>query len=120
MPRQNQNVELDRDYASGFLGALRNTGRNLKERYKGRPLELAERFGIMLPEKPVIVMIRLGVLTEEEAIERFGPVEPGLRELVVDVCTLEEKNAVAVANRGGGKSYGVSFIEFYLWMVLDL
>lgn len=119
MPRQNQNVELDRDYASGFLGALRNTGRNLKERYKGRPLELAERFGIKLPEKPVLVMIRLGVLTEEEAIERFGPVEPGLRELVEDVCSLEEKNAVAVANRGGGKSYGVSFIEFYLWMVLD-
>lgn len=102
-----------------FLEVLRDPGRNLKEKYRGKPLELAARFGILLPKKPVLVMIELGVLTEEEAIERFGSIQPGLRELVEDVCTLREKNAVAVANRGGGKSYGVSFIEFYLWMILD-
>lgn len=102
-----------------FLEVLRDPGRNLKEKYKGKPLELAERFGIKLPRKPVLVMIELGVITEEEAQERFGNIQPGLRELVEDVCLLRERNAVAVANRGGGKSYGVSFIEFYLWMILD-
>jgi hypothetical protein len=64
-------------------------------------------------------MIELGVITEEEALEKYGAIEPGLRDLVEDVCTLTVKNAVAVANRGGGKSYGVSFIEFYLWMILS-
>lgn len=102
-----------------FLEVLRDPGRNLKEKYRGKPLELAERFGIKLPRKPVLVMLELGVITEEEAVERFGSASPGLRELVEDVCTLSERNAVAVANRGGGKSYGVSFIEFYLWMILD-
>lgn len=102
-----------------FLEVLRDPGRNLKEKYKGKPLELAERFGIKLPRKPVLTMLALGVITEEEALERFGIIAPGLRELVEDVCTLAVKNAVAVANRGGGKSYGVSFIEFYLWMILD-
>jgi hypothetical protein len=104
---------------SEFLSALRDPGRNLKEKYRGKPIELAERFGIKLPRKPVLVMIELGVITEEEAIARFGAIEPGLRELVEEVCLLLCKNAVAVANRGGGKSYGVSFIEFYLWMILD-
>lgn len=102
-----------------FLQALRDPGRNLKERYKGKPLELAQRLGLKLPKKPVLVMIELGVLTEEEATEKFGKVSPGLRELVEDVCSLDVKSAVAVANRGGGKSFGVSFIEFYLWMILD-
>ncbi len=106
-------------HASNFLSALRDTARNLKEKYKGKPIELALHFGIKLPRKPVLVMIELGVITEEEAIKRFGTIEPGIRELVEDVCTLRVRNAVAVANRGGGKSKGVSFIEFYLWMILD-
>lgn len=101
------------------MRALRDPGSNLKIKYNGKPLELAARFGILLPKKPVLRMIELGIITEEEAWERFGPTEPGLRELVEDVCSLAVKNAVAVANRGGGKSYGVSFIEFYLWMILD-
>lgn len=102
-----------------FLRVLRDPGRNLKERYKDDPLSLAERLGLKLPKKPVIVMLELGVITEEEAKERFGNVAPGLRELVEDVCTLQTRSAVAVANRGGGKSFGVSFIEFFLWMILD-
>lgn len=101
------------------MAALRGQDKNLREKYKGKPVELAEHFGVKLPRKPVLVMLELGVITEEEALERFGTIEPGLRELVEDVCTLETKNAVAVANRGGGKSKGVSFIEFYLWFILD-
>lgn len=116
MPRQAANLEGVTP--SRFLSVLRDTNNNLLERYKDHPVELAEYFGIKLPRKPVLTMIELGVLTEEEAIERFGVVEPGLRELVEDICTLTVTDAVAVANRGGGKSYGVSFIEFYLWMVL--
>lgn len=102
-----------------FLNALRDPGRNLKERYKGDPLALAERFGVKLPRKPVLVMLDRGVITEEEAKERFGEITPGLREMVSDVCNLEVRSAVAVGPRGGGKSFGVSFIEFYLWMILD-
>jgi hypothetical protein len=105
--------------ASEFLQALRHPGRTLKERYKGNPEELAERLNLKLPEKPVIKMVRLGVLTEEEAVERFGVLEPGLKELVTDVCLLAVKSAVAVGPRGGGKSQGVSFIEFYLVFIED-
>jgi hypothetical protein len=104
---------------NAFLEVLRGEGNNLREKYLGKPDELAEHLGIKLPKKPVLVMIELGVITEEEAIEQFGAIEPGLRELVMDVCLGDERNAVAVANRGGGKSLGVSFIEFYLWMILD-
>lgn len=104
---------------SSFLHAVQSDRRNLKERYKGKPLELAERLGVKLPRKPVLLMIELGVITEEEAEKRFGKITPGLREFVEDVCTLAVKNAVAVANRGGGKSFGVSFVEFYLWAILD-
>lgn len=116
MSRQQQNSPL---HPSEFLSALRDDGRNLKDKYKGKPIELAEHFGVKLPRKPVLVMLEMGVITEEEAKERFGTVEPGLRELVEDVCLLEVRNAVAVANRGGGKSKGVSFVEFYLWMIED-
>lgn len=105
--------------ADAFLRVLRDPGRNLKEHYKTRPLELAERFGLKLPEKPVLVMLRLGVISEEEATKRFGKIEPGLKELVEDVTTLQVTDAVAVANRGGGKSFGVSFIEFVMWLIHD-
>lgn len=102
-----------------YLRALRDPGRNLKERYRNDPLALAERLGLKLPKKPVLVMIELGVLSEEQATEKYGEVRPGLREMVLDVCEGRERSVVAVANRGGGKSFGVSFIEFFLWMILD-
>lgn len=102
-----------------YLRVLRDPGRNLKERYKNQPLELAERLGLKLPKKPVLVMLELGVISEEEAQKRFGDIQPGLREMVLDVCEGRERSVVAVANRGGGKSFGVSFIEFFLWMILD-
>lgn len=98
-----------------LLKTLRDPGRNLVDRYHGDPVALAERLGVKLPEKPLVVMQRLGVYDEE----KHGPITPGIREFVIEVCLLEEKNVVAVANRGGGKSKGVSFIEFYLWMVED-
>ena len=101
--------------ARELVSSLRDEGRNLKERYRGDPLALAERFGVKLPRKPVQIMQDLGVYDPE----KHGPIEPGLREMVLDVCLLEVKSAVACANRGGGKSYGVSFIEFYLWMILS-
>lgn len=95
------------------MRTLRDPGRNLKARFDGRPLELAERFGVMLPEKPAQVMQRLGIYDEDY----YGPITPGVRELVEDVCLLEVHDAVAVGPRGGGKSLSVSFIEFYLWMI---
>lgn len=82
-------------------------------------MALAERLGLLLPEKPVQVMLRLGVISEEEALERFGPSYPGLRDLIIEVCTLEVTSAVVVGPRGGGKSQGVSFIEFHLSFLQD-
>jgi hypothetical protein len=117
-PQRNRNT-LEGASAADFLRALRDPGRNLKEQFKGKPLELADRFGLLLPRKPVDRMIELGVLTEEEAEAKFGKRHPGLREMIDDVCTLRVRDAAAVASRGGGKSYGVSFVEFYLWLVLD-
>ena len=111
MPRQPAGPESP----NIFLDTLRDPGRNLKKKYKGRPFELAERFDLKFPEKPAVVMQRLGVYDEEY----FGPITPGLRELVEDVCGLEIEDAVIIGPRGGGKSKGVSFIEFYLWMIED-
>lgn len=102
---------------SAYLDALEDTGQSLRERYRGRPLELAEHFGLKLPRKPVETMIMLGVITPEQARERFGDFLPGLRELVEEVCLQEVDSAAAVAGRGGGKSFGVAFIEFYLWII---
>lgn len=104
-----------------LLRALRDPSRSLRETYKGDPVGLAERFHLKLPEKPAQRMIDMGVLTREQAIERFGQdaLAPGLRALVTDVCTGRTRSAVAVANRGGGKSMGVSFIEFYLVFMED-
>lgn len=107
------------DGAAAFIKVLRDPGRNLKEQFRDDPIALAESFGLKLPRKPVEVMLELGVISEEEVRERYGEVEPGLRELVRSVCTLENKSAVAVACRGGGKSQGVSFIEFFLWLVME-
>jgi len=101
-----------------FLAVLRDAGRNLKNQYHGKPLELAERLGVMLPRKPTQVMRDMGLWTDELQ-ERWGDEKPGLRELVEETCLLKTESAVGIASRGGGKSKGVSFIEFYLWMVLD-
>ncbi len=64
----------------------------------------------MLPKKPVQVMQELGVYDPI----KHGPIEPGIRDLIYDVCMLLVRNAAVVGPRGGGKSLGVSFIEFYL------
>lgn len=98
-----------------FHRAVRDPGKDLIKKYRDKPIELAERFGLILPEKPAQVMQRLGIYDEE----RFGPIAPGLRDLVHDVCMLEVEDAAAIGPRGGGKSMGVSFIEFYLWMILS-
>lgn len=108
MPRQ---PELQGPEA--FLSAIRDTGANLRDQYVDDPEGLANRLGLRLPRKPLQVMQELGVYDPEV----HGPIKPGLRELVLDVCTGEEESAVAVGPRGGGKSQGVSFIEFFLWLL---
>lgn len=100
---------------SDFLSALRQRGNDLKEQFRGKPVQLAESFGLTLPEKPVIIMERLGKYDPD----RHGPIQPGLRELVEDVCYGDTRSAAVVGPRGGGKSQGVSFIEFYLFMIED-
>lgn len=102
-----------------LLAAVRNRAASIREKFKDDPVGLATRFGLKLPEKPVNVMLRLGKITPSEALERFGPTYPGLRDLVENVCTGQVDSAVAVANRGGGKSQGVSFIEFFLVFIKD-
>lgn len=102
-----------------YAKAVRAPASTLKQKYKNDPEGLAKLLGISLPEKPVTKMLRLGLLTEEEALAKYGRVEPGMREFVLEVCTLETTSAVAVGPRGGGKSKGVSFIEFFLWMICD-
>lgn len=94
--------------ASAFLDALQDRGRGLKDRYRGKPLELAKRLGLKLPEKPVQKMIRLGVLTKEEAEEKYGPIRPGLREWIEDVCNKDVELAAVVASRGGGKALALT------------
>lgn len=100
---------------SDLLEAVRNRAGSLRAKYLNDPLGLAERFGLMFPEKPLKVMQRLGLYNPEV----HGPITPGLRDLVEDVCTGEIESGVAVANRGGGKSQGVSFIEFFLVFIKD-
>lgn len=95
---------------SEFLKAVKKGGIDLRSQYKGDPVGLAERFFLKLPKKPVEVMKELGVYD----LEKHGPSTPGLRDLVEDVCKLEVRSAAVVGPRGGGKSMGVSFIEFYL------
>jgi len=103
------------DGMDGLLSAVRSRKSTIKAKYINDPLELAKKLGIKLPEKPLVVMKRLGVYDPE----KHGPITPGIRDFVRDVCSGEVTSAVAVANRGGGKSYGVSFIEFYLVFIKD-
>lgn len=104
-----------------FRRVANDPGRSLKDRYAADPIGLAEKLGLQLPKKPVQVMIEQGIITPDEAVEKYGAasVQPGIRELVEDVCLLRERSVAAVANRGGGKSKGVSYIEFFLWMLRD-
>lgn len=78
-----------------------------------KPHELAERLGLILPKKPLQKMKELGLYDEETQ----GAIIPGLRDLVMDVCLKQIRNAAVVGPRGGGKSQGVSFIEFYMVFV---
>lgn len=93
-----------------FLDVLSESERDLRTIYYDDPIGLAERLGLLMPEKPVVVMQREGVYDPE----KHGPITPGLREWVQDVCSVNEEATVAVAGRGCGKSMGVSFIEFFL------
>lgn len=111
MPSRNEPEILGVD---AYLSATRDSGQALRQTYVGKPIELAERFHLILPESPAKVMVRLGVITQEESYKRFGPDLPGLRDLVMDICLGEVESAAVVGPRGGGKSQGVSFIEFYL------
>lgn len=69
----------------------------------------------MLPKKPLQVMEDLGIYDPVV----HGPIEPGLRDLVLEVCKGEVTSAAVVGPRGGGKSQGVSFIEFFKVFVDD-
>lgn len=113
MPRPSSN-ELHIPDASEILRTLRADTDSLRDRFMNDPVGLAESFHLKLPMKPVLRMLELGVIDHEEAVRRFGIVEPGLRDLIQDVCLGEIRSAAVVANRGGGKSLGVSFIEFFL------
>lgn len=98
-----------------LLRVLRDPARDLRERYKDDPVGLAEHFHLKLPRKPVQIMKDLGVYDPE----RHGPIEPGIRDLIEDVCSGEIQDAAVVGPRGGGKSMGVSFIEFKLVFIDD-
>lgn len=82
----------------------------MRETFRGNPAALAAKLGLKLPRKPLTVMRELGLYDPEV----HGAITPGLRELVEDVCCLLVRSAAVVGPRGGGKSQGVSFIEFYL------
>lgn len=94
--------------AEAYLKAARSPALSIKQKFKNDPEGLAKFLGVTLPEKPVLRMLRLGLITEEEAILRFGPITLGLRDFVLLVCTLEVTSAVAVGPRGGGKVLGLS------------
>ncbi len=98
-----------------FRSAVRESGQSLKDKYRTDIWGLAERLHLKFPVKPVIVMQELGVYDPD----KHGPIEPGIREWVQAVLLDDERSTVVVANRGGGKSLGVSFIEFVLSFIYD-
>jgi hypothetical protein len=102
--------ELGIEGASSYLKALRDPNKNVRQVYENDPIGLAEKLGLKLPYKPVQIMQQLGIYDPE----KHGPIIPGIRDLIQDVCSLAVKNAVVCGPRGGGKSRGVSFIEFFL------
>lgn len=107
MPRDKQ---LEIAGTEDLIRAIRQSAHGLRQRYENDPVALAERFHLRLPKKPLQVMEELGVYDEE----KHGPIYPGLRDLIEDVCGLQVRSAAVVGPRGGGKSQGVSFIEFFL------
>lgn len=112
--RSSESSNIQIPDAAAILATLRSDTDSLRNQYFSDPIGLAESFHLKLPLKPVQRMLELGVITEEEALDRFGVLEPGIRDLIYDVCIGDVRSAGAVANRGGGKSLGVSFIEFFL------
>ena len=69
---------------------------NPKRYYAGKPIELAEElFGLTFPKKPTN--------------NQF----PGLREFIEDVGKLRITRACIQAPRGGGKSLGLSYVEWF-------
>lgn len=93
-----------------FLSAIRNSGVALRQQYRGKPIELAERVGLLLPKKPVSIMVEQGLLYPDEAVEQFGADwdTPGLRELVEEVCLGTVDSAAVCGPRGGGKDLCIS------------
>lgn len=111
-------TKMDREEVGSlgdFLRAVRDPASGLRERYRDDPLALAERLNLKLPRKPVEIMAEHG----EYDPEIHGPILPGLRDLILDICLGEEEDAAVVGPRGGGKSLGVSFIEFFLVFLKD-
>jgi len=75
---------------------------NPRRYYRNKPIELAsELFGLTFPQKP----------NPEDG--------PGLREFVIDVGTGAVTRAALQAPRGGGKSLGLSYVEWYHNFVND-
>lgn len=106
MPRE---AEPHLEGVDALVRAVRDPGKDLRAKYKGKPIELANSLQLQLPQKPRQVMKELGLWD--------GEVTPGLRDLVEDVTLGLVRSAAVVGPRGGGKSLGVAFIEFYLWMI---
>lgn len=128
MPRRETEVLQGAD---AFLDAVRDPGLSLRDEYHDDPAALAERLNLLLPRKPLQVMEDIGLYDpatgycewcEQDSEENrhtphhtgHAPPMPGLRDLVEQVCLGTERNAAVVGPRGGGKSQGVSFIEFFL------
>jgi hypothetical protein len=85
------------DSIESYEEVVSPTNKNVREYYKDKPVELAwDMFGLTFPAKPVPTS------------------GPGLRELVEDVCTLKVFRAAVQAPRGGGKSLGFSYIEWFM------
>lgn len=110
MPQQPEFEGLE-----SYSRALRSSKDDLRAKYLDDPIALAEKLGLQLPEKPATLMKEAGVYDEE----RHGKIMPGIRDLVEDVCTGAVRSAAVVGPRGGGKSFSVSFIEFFLVFVRD-
>lgn len=90
-----------------FMVAL-DTDDDVIEQWRGRPLELAEKLGVVVAKKPLQVMKELGLYD--------GDVTPGQRELIEEVCLGKVKNAAVLSGRGAGKSLTVAFIELYMFL----
>lgn len=100
---------------NSYSQALRSRKTDLRTKYKEDPLALAKVMGLRLPEKPAVLMKEAGLYDPD----KHGEIVPGLRDLIEDVCSGAIRSAAVIGPRGGGKSFGVSFIEFYLVFVLD-